>query len=790
MKFTTLLTLAVGLTVVNSRVVSRQEDEIDASNNRENNDPNVYPPPLANGGKAWADAFKQAEEIVSQMSIEEKAALITSQEGRCVGTSAGAERLGIPQLCMMDGPTGPRPIKGISQFPVGQAAAATWDRDLIYQRSKRMGQEFFDQGIHIALAPVSAGPIGRSPLGGRNWEGSYPDPYANGVYSYLSVLGLQDSHVAATTKHWIGYEQETFRHPYNTSQQDDVFPVLEQEPISSNIDDVTTHEVYMAPFAEAIRAGSAHIMCSYNDVNGTHACNNAYTQNHLLKTELNFQGAVVSDWGGVHHDIESATNGLDFSAPGVGFNGTMGHFWGGLADLVKDGSVPEERVTDAAIRLLTPYYWLGQDSENTPPEIVFNGNKYNLKDENGYRNVRQADTADLIREIGTESVTLLKNTGGLPLNKPERLVALGSDLASNALGPDGCGDDGTECPMGNFNGTLTMGGGSGYTIPPYITTPLEALKQRTQADGTEFSYALKNDDTTIQKIVPRSDATLVFINNWAKEEADRHDINIVEEQASLIDAAVNSSSNVILVLHTPGVVDIEKWVNNENVTAIVESYYPGQETGSSVVPVLFGDVSPSGKLPFTWGKSLDDYPPNTVVSDAVKEPQADFTEGLLIDYKWFDKHNIEPRYEFGFGLSYTTFGFSDITVEDTYKKDDKEIQATNEPFEGFEEGKSLYDVVKTVTATVSNTGDVEGSEVAQLYVSFPGEGQPPRQLRGFEKVKNLKSGESQQVTFDLRLKDLSVWDTNKQMWVLPSGEYTFFVGSSSRDLPLHATSTQ
>ncbi|TIC13452.1 glycoside hydrolase [Wallemia mellicola] len=777
MKLTQLLTLAVALTVVNARAVHNRQEK------NPNNDNSIYPWPNANGGKAWSEAFKKAEDIVSQMSIEEKASLITSHEGRCVGTSPGVERFGIPQLCLMDGPTGPRPMKGVSQYPAGQTAAATWDKELIYERSKQMGQEFFDQGVHIALAPVASGPLGRSPLGGRNWEGSYPDPYANGVYSYLSVLGLQDSNVAATIKHWIGYEQETARHPYRTESTSD------QNSIDSIIDDVTTHEVYMHPFAEAVRAGSAHVMCSYNRLNGTQACNNAYTQNHLLKTELNFQGSIISDWGGVHDSVDSALNGLDFSAPGVGFNGSMGTFWGELAELVNNGSVPEERLTDSAIRVLTPYFHFGQDSENIPPEVVFNGNSY-FDAENVYKNVRADNTAELIRRLGSESATLLKNTGGLPLKNPEQIFALGSDLGDNALGVDGCGDAGTSCPEGNFNGTLTDAGGSGYAYAPYIITPLDALKQRTMNDNIRLSYALTHNDELINEVAPSADATLVFINNWAQENRDRDDLQITIEQSNMLDAAVNASSNVIVVLHTPAVIDIEKWADNENVTAIVEAYLPGQESGNAIIPLLFGDENFSGKLPYTWGKTLDDYPPNGIVRDNDQSPQVEFTEGLFVDYKWFDKQEIEPRYEFGFGLSYTNFEFSDISVVDNYKEDDKEVQATNEPFEGFEEGKSLYDVIKTVTATVSNTGDVDGSEVAQLYVSIPGDEQPIRQLRGFEKVKNLKSGDSQEVSFDLRLKDLSVWDVTRQMWILPSGEYTFHVGNSSRNLPLSVTSTQ
>lgn len=532
-----------------------------------------------------------------------------------------------------------------------------------------------------------------------------------------------------------------------------------------------------------MRAGTAHVMCSYNKINGTSACGNAHAQNGLLKSELGFSGAIISDWGGVSSDVDSILSGLDGSFPGVGFNGSFGSFWENLPELVNNGSVPESRVDDACIRFLTPYYGLGQDIEHTPPEVKFNGNTY-FEGEDVYTNVRKPSTSELIRQIGADSVTLLKNNGGLPLNKPERLAAVG---ALGETETSECGDAGSSC---NYNvSTVTLGGGSGWSYAPYIVTPLDAIKERTIEDGTEISYALKYDEELINKIASRADATLVFISNWAEEGADREDMSINEEQSNILDAAVNASSNVIIVMHTPGVIDIEKWADNDNVTAIVEAYYPGQESGNAIVPILYGDANPSGKLPYTWGKSLDDWPENHIVRSDDMSPQVYFTDGLFVDYKWFDKQNIEPRWEFGYGLSFTTFEFSDIMIEDNYKKDEKEIQATNEPFEGYDGSKSLYDTIKTVTVTVTNTGEMEGSEVVQLYVTIPSDGQPIRQLRGFEKVKDLKSGESKQVEMNLRLKDLSIWDVERQTWVMPSGEFVFHVGNSSRHLPLNITNS-
>ncbi|KIY49155.1 hypothetical protein FISHEDRAFT_17912, partial [Fistulina hepatica ATCC 64428] len=206
------------------------------------------------GGIAWADAYAKAVPIVAEMTIEEKVNLTIGVNGPCTGNLYGVPRLGIPELCLEDGPAGPRPVHGISQYPAGLTTAATWDRELMYSRGRAMGKEFYDQGINIANAPVAGGPMGRSPLGGRNWEGWFPDPYATGMASYLTVKGIQDSGVAAVAKHFIGYEQETDRNPYQVSS-------LVFNSISSNIDDKTTHELYLWSFAEAVRAGTSHVMC-------------------------------------------------------------------------------------------------------------------------------------------------------------------------------------------------------------------------------------------------------------------------------------------------------------------------------------------------------------------------------------------------------------------------------------------------------------------------------------------------------------------------------------------------
>ncbi|KAK7458788.1 hypothetical protein VKT23_009793 [Stygiomarasmius scandens] len=786
LKLDVLLTLAIAISSSPAFANFLDVASLDSGNGTK------WSAPALTGGKSWADAYAKASALVANMTLPEKVNITTGIPGRCVGNLGGVPRLGIDPFCLEDGPAGVRPVHGVSQFPAGLAAAATWDEELIYKRSLHMGQEYYDQGVHIALAPVTGGPLGRAPRMGRNWEGWFADPYATGIASYLSVKGLQDSGVAATAKHYLAYEQETYRNQFgNNTESYAVFPPGEQRSISSNLDDKTTHEVYLWSFAESVRAGTAHIMCSYNEINQTQACHNAYTQNHLLKRELNFQGSVMSDWGGQHDNVAAALGGMDMSMPGSGFGELFGVMWGDtLVELVQNGTVPEERVDDMAVRILMPWIYLGQDQKKLP-EVVFNGvgSPY-FNATNGYRDVRKDDTATLIRTIGSNGATLLKNTGGLPLQNPQRIAVLGNDATDNALGQNACGAGAGNCPSDNLNGTMSMGGGSGYAYAPYIVTPLDALKKRAIQTGAEISAITLDSgvDSAVQSLLPTADVTIVFLHAWATEGFDRKDIELDPHMDDLVAAAVNSSSNVVVVMHIPGVVDVEKWIDNENVTAVVAAWYPGQESGNGLVDVLYGDVNPSGKLPFTWAKSLDDYVPGTIVDDRVTAPQANFTEGIFVDYRWFDSKNITPRYEFGFGLSYTTFEYSDIVVDASASHPDEHaIQETSEPFLEYDGTNSLYDVLFTVTATITNTGNATGSEVAQLYLAIPEDDQPPRVLRGFNKVKDIAAGASATATFELRRKDLSVWDVVNQRWYIPDGEFGISVGSSSRTLPLTAT---
>lgn len=370
-------------------------------------------------------------------------------------------------------------------FPAGVNVAATWDLNLAYQRGVAMAEEHRGKGVDVQLGPV-AGPLGRVPEGGRNWEGFAPDPVLTGQMMASTIQGMQDTGVIACAKHYIGYEQEHFR---QGSQEN--YTVA--DAISSNIDDVTMHELYLWPFADAVRAGVGSIMCSYNQINNSYACGNSYSLNHLLKGELDFQGFVMTDWSAQHSGVGDALAGTDMDMPGdVAFDsGTA--FWGtNLTIAVLNGTVPEWRIDDMAVRIMSAFYKVGRDRTQVPINFASwtldtYGNEYYYAGE-GYKEINQhvdvrGDHANLVREIGSASIVLLKNVdGALPLTGREKFVAVfGEDAGSNPDGVNGCSDRNCD------NGTLAMGWGSGTANFPYLVTPEQAIQAEVLQNGGTFT---------------------------------------------------------------------------------------------------------------------------------------------------------------------------------------------------------------------------------------------------------------------------------------------------------------
>ncbi|KAJ6586023.1 glycoside hydrolase superfamily [Mycena capillaripes] len=770
--------------------------------------PVVTPAPPVVGAGDWVNAVARAKKFVAGLTLEEKINVTTGLDisGPCVGNTGTIPRLGWNGLCLQDSPLGVRLAQYVSAFPAGINAAATWDTALIEARGKAMGAEFHGKGVNVALGPMTN--MGRQAASGRNWEGFGADPFLSGVATAATINGIQSTGVIATVKHFIANEQEHFRGGSEASQI-----------YSSNIDDKTFHELYLWPFAEAIHTGVGAVMCAYNKINQTQACQNSKIINGVLKEELGFMGFVMSDWAAMIDGIQPALAGLDMNMPGFFAYGrgpqTEGNpdtaingWWGSnLIEMVKNGSVPEARVDDMVVRTFAAYYKLGQDKGY--PEISIK-NPVNV----------QADHYKLIRQIGAASTVLLKNTNkALPLavKNIKRIAILGSDAGPNPDGANGCSDRGCS------QGTMAMGWGSGTTNFPYLIDPLQAITAHIQSiNPTVVIDAVLNDFNLAQvrTVSSLADTCLVF---------------------------VSADSGEGYINHTVGPVTMEGWIEHPNVTAVLYAGVPGQETGNAIVDVLFADgaqaTNPSGRLPYTIAKAREDYPADVVYASGDGTPQITYEEGLGIDYRWFDIKNITPRFEFGFGLSYTTFGYSSLMVAKTHRRRDGEQHAvvsssatastqsssasvlastitasassisssasisasmsitanasstasapsaSSSPIAQLGGPSALYSQFISVSFHVQNTGSLPGNEVSQLYLTFPADsGEPQKVLRGF--MRNfLERGQSKLVSIPLRLKDVSVWDVVSQEWVVPKGTFTVHVGSSSRILPLTGSFT-
>lgn len=558
------------------------------------------------------------------------------------------------------------------------------------------------------------------------------------------------------------------------------------------------HELYLFPFADTIKSGVASVMCSYNRINQTYGCENSKSLNGLLKEELGFQGYVMSDWGAVHSSRETALGGLDMNMPGpLSFSASGNNppsFWGGnLTMLVQNGTIPEGRLDDMVRRVMTPYFYLGQHQgyPTVDPSTKAVGNagsntyQYPLPQP---RNA-QGDHAGLIRAIGAEGTVLLKNIKNtLPLRKPPSLAIFGNDAPDSTTG--------LAISYNATIGTLILGGGSGTARAPYVISPLSALMARAEQDGTMIQYVTDNQAIAggnLGGLYPLPEVCLVFLKTFASEGNDRTLFEADYNSSAVVSQVTNVCNNTVIVTHSAGV-NTMPWADNPNVTAIISAHLPGQESGNSIVDILYGIVNPSGKLPYTIARSSSDYnapilnltgTSNSYNADAW---QSDFSEGLFIDYRHFDNVGIEPQFPFGHGLSYTTFSMQNLTVPSPASKLSVAPPATSQVSPGG--NPALWEVVLTPSVSVSNTGDEAGATVVQLYLSLPPNsapsGTPIRVLRQFEKV-HLQPGESSTVQLPLRRRDVSFWDVISQDWILPKGTMTISVGFSSRDLKANKT---
>lgn len=731
-----------------------------------------------------------AVDLVSKLTVEEKASIVTGAglftlngcSGQVFPLARFSETFG--GLCIRDGTSGVRAVSDVTGFTGENTLGATWDKDLVRRVYEAMADEFKGKGSHVMNGPVAGGPMGRIPYSGRSFENFGSDPVLSGELGSVAIKAIQSRGVQAVAKHFIAYEQETFRNPFAFGPVGLFYPFafsawsplpLLQSPINSVVSDRAMHEVYAWGFADAVRAGVSGVMCGYNQVNGTQSCENDATLNKLLKDELNFQGYVVSDWGALYSTAESINAGLDMDMPGFEFSFRKGNLFDvTLAGMVHLGQVSESRLDDAVIRILTPY---------------FNLNQHSISQQKG--DVR-SNHSDIVREAGEGAATLLKNNveyisgtngtgssglrGGLPLSG-EKLGIFGSDSGTSQYGAN-CPGSYAICPgFSTNNGTVWIGGGTGTVQAQSIVAPVDGIKSRAPSSKTVISnnddHIYRTNPSHFHQMLSGIDTAIVFVSIRAAEGADRTTLQLDNDGDELIKRVASECPNTIVVMHVTNPPMVSDWIDHPNVTAVLTAYTPGEQTGNSLASVLFGDVNPSGKLPWTIAQSEDDYiKPMSKVS---VNPTDDFSDDIFVDYRRFDRDNIEPQFPFGYGLSYTNFSYEQLSIDGSAS----DLSSAD-----------LYDTPIQVSVSVRNTGNVTGSEAVQIYIQYPQEAnEPPRVLRGFDKIKDISPGQTKTAEISLSRKSFTIWDTVSQDWELLKGTYTIYAAASSRDLRLNQTIT-
>jgi len=688
----------------------------------------------------WEEADVLAREWIADLTNEEKITLTTGTEnmqGVCVGSIDPIERKNFPGLCLQDGPAGVRFAKGTAtSWQASINLGATFDRELFRKVGEAQGNEFYQRGINFALGPAMG--IQRCPAAGRIWESYGEDPFFVGQCALEVVKGMQSQGVIATSKHFVGNDQENNR-----------------GSSTSNIPEQALWEVYLEPFYRAIKDGDTNaIMSSYNAINGTYSVQNKRLLTDILKGKFDFQGMVMSDWWSIFDVEKSFGAGMDMNMPGGKYWGPdyiNNSFWGEhIQECIDNNCFPQERLDDAALRIIRTLFKAGQ-MEGYP--------KVDL-----YVDTLTEENIALNRKVGADSNVLLKNDDDiLPIKDVKKIAIIGRDAAPTVF----CDD------MKCANGTLPLGWGSGTTDFKYVIDPLSAIAERAEKDNIEIVSFAEDDAEGGAAAAAEADIAIVFVQADSGEEyikvegnaGDRLNLDLWHHGNELIEAVAAVNKETIVVIHAPGPVNVPFF---DNVKGIVFAGMPGQESGHAIADVLFGDVNPSGHLPYTWAPR-EDYP-----TDVKYEPETqdggddltvyDYDEGLFVGYRWFDKKGIKPTFPFGFGLSYTTFELSDL--------------------EGDMEDDGLY-----VYLVVDNTGDVAGAAVPMIFLTFPDsvKDYPIRLFKGFDKVW-LEPGESKEVTIFIDSHDLSYYDVELEEFVRPlDGEFTIHAGFNALDLPLKVT---
>ena len=699
---------------------------------------------------------QRVSDLLGHMTLEEKATMLS---GSGWMESAPIERLGIPAIKMADGPMGVRSWAGSSaitnsvnnpavkvqttSFPSGVAMAATWDTDLVQREGQAIAQEVKALGRDMILGPTVN--INRVPLWGRNFEGYGEDPYLAARLGVAYIKGVQGEGVIPSVKHFDANNEEFERHR-----------------IDAHIDDRTLNEIYLPAFKAAVE--EAHVwtvMSAYNKLNGVHCGEDPALLTDILKKEFGFKGFVISDWGSTYSTAPTVNAGMDLEMPGgarvkewMAFPATQAAGNGGgwlaadkvLAE-VKAGNITEATLNDNVSRIL---------------RVIFASGIFDHPHMGGGEVDTPAQRAVALQGA-TEGIVLLKNAGSLlPLDatKIHSIAVIGPNAAVARTG----------------------GGGSSLVRPKYAIAPLDGIKERA-GDSIhvrfELGVVMQGEDPALDTADARAkslraavdaaakaDVAVVVVGRYARLEGEGFDVKTMDlpaGQDELIEAVEQANPHTIVVLNTGDPVTMRRWI--DKTPALLDMWYGGQEGGHALAAILFGDANPSGKLPVSLPKRFEDSP--AAANYPGENLRVDYKEGIYVGYRYYDTKNVEPQFPFGFGLSYTSFAYSDLKVS-------KIEFAGKNPVWNF-------------TVKVKNTGTRAGAEVAQLYVhdGHSKIDRPIHELKGFQRVE-LKAGEAKTVQFNVDRADLSYWSPDKKGWVADPGKFEIQVGASSRDIRLRA----
>lgn len=685
---------------------------------------------------------QKIDSLITRMTLEEKVSMIHASSSF---TSGAVPRLGIPEWTMSDGPHGVRKEHGrgwtgsespeyhATYLPVGVSLASTWNPELGYAFGKVLGEEARYRGKDVILGPGIN--ILRTPLNGRNFEYLSEDPYLVSKMVVGYIKGVQDQDVAACVKHYLANNQE-----------------IDRNTVSVEMSERTLREIYLPGFAAAVKEGGVYtLMGAYNKFRGQYCTHHEYLINTVLKEELGFEGAVISDWGAVHNTMEALKFGTDVEMGTDLAQGPVkdyGKFFMGdtVISLVRSGLVEESLIDDKVRRILRVMY---------QTKIMGGGDR-------GIGSFNTPEHQAAALKIAEEAIVLLKNDGNLlPLSKTnmKNVAIIGANATRKHSGA----------------------GGSSQVNAKYEITPMQGIEKIlfenvkvTYARGYEVAKEGKANASMIKEAVEAAraaDASILvcgwihgYIDLWEgnaydAESVDKPNMFLPFGQDELIDAVLKANPNTVIVIMGGGPVDMSKW--ERKAKAILFAGYPGMEGGNAVARIIFGDVNPSGKLTMTFPKKLEDSPAHALGEYPGKDNVVHYNEGILVGYRYFDTRKVEPQFPFGHGLSYTSFLYENLQL----------VKGDNQS--------------ATATVTVRNTGSRPGAEVVQLYVKDLecSVERPDKELKGFQKVM-LQPGESKDIIITLPVDAFRFFDEKKMGWVLEPGKFQIMAGSSSRDIRL------